>query len=216
MPALGSRESFSCPREMAIPLLNIRRIEVLWVLYRHAESRTRRLESCFRIYPDHGRFWLPRLRHHRACSAEPDHSIRRRQHGPRRLCNRLFRICLGCHAIYFFAAARRLVRPFRPASRHPLLLRPRRRLHFHGPRANAAMAVRRPAHFRNSLTLLRSHPDLGGFAVVMALFYVAQQSLLSVFVLYTEYRYAWSRDQVGLASVITFAASANVEAYFQA
>src|SRR5439155_11688430 len=39
-----------------------------------------------------------------------------------------------------------------------------------------------------SLTLLRSHPQLFGLASVMTLFYLAQQSLPAVFVLYTQDR----------------------------
>src|SRR5258708_21277028 len=50
-----------------------------------------------------------------------------------------------------------------------------------------------------SLTLLRSHPQLFGLATVMTLFYLAQQSLPAVFVLFTQYRYAWNGRDVGLA-----------------
>jgi len=53
-----------------------------------------------------------------------------------------------------------------------------------------------------SLTLLRSHPQLFGLATVMTLFYLAQQSLPSVFVLYTQYRYAWTERDVGLALAV--------------
>ena len=53
-----------------------------------------------------------------------------------------------------------------------------------------------------SLALLRSHPQLFGLATVMTLFYLAQQSLPSVFVLYTQYRYAWTERDVGLALAV--------------
>jgi DHA1 family tetracycline resistance protein-like MFS transporter len=53
-----------------------------------------------------------------------------------------------------------------------------------------------------SLTLLRSHPQLFGLASVMTLFYLAQQSLPAVFVLYTQYRYAWNGRDVGLALAV--------------
>jgi MFS transporter, DHA1 family, tetracycline resistance protein len=50
-----------------------------------------------------------------------------------------------------------------------------------------------------SLTLLRSHPELGGLAVVTALYYLAHQALPSIFVLYTDYRYGWSERTIGLS-----------------
>src|SRR5437588_4952669 len=53
-----------------------------------------------------------------------------------------------------------------------------------------------------SLALLRSHPQLFGLATVMTLFYLAQQSLPAVFVLYTQYRYAWTERDVGLALAV--------------
>ncbi len=48
-----------------------------------------------------------------------------------------------------------------------------------------------------SLTLLRSHPDLLGFAGINLLFQIAHCVLPSVFVLYTGYRYGWSSSTVG-------------------
>src|SRR5712692_669670 len=53
-----------------------------------------------------------------------------------------------------------------------------------------------------SLTLLRSHRQLFGLATVMTLFYLAQQSLPAVFVIYTQYRYAWTKGDVGLALAV--------------
>jgi DHA1 family tetracycline resistance protein-like MFS transporter len=61
-----------------------------------------------------------------------------------------------------------------------------------------------------SLTLLRSHPQLFGLATVMTLFYLAQQSLPAVFVLYTQYRYAWTERDVGLALAVVGVSSSIV------
>jgi MFS transporter, DHA1 family, tetracycline resistance protein len=47
-----------------------------------------------------------------------------------------------------------------------------------------------------SLTLLRSHPELAGLSIVVTLYYLAHQSLQNVWVLYTEYRYAWNQKDV--------------------
>jgi DHA1 family tetracycline resistance protein-like MFS transporter len=49
-----------------------------------------------------------------------------------------------------------------------------------------------------SLRLLRSHPELFGLASVTLLYYVAHEVLPSTFVLYTQYRYAWDTQTVGL------------------
>ncbi len=48
-----------------------------------------------------------------------------------------------------------------------------------------------------SLALLRSERHLRGFAVLHFLFQLAHQSLQSVFVLYTGYRYGWQSVEVG-------------------
>ena len=63
--------------------------------------------------------------------------------------------------------------------------------------------TRRPFSWRRanpvgSLTLLRSHHELFGLSAVYILFYLAHQSLPSVFVLYTGYRYHWGEETVGL------------------
>jgi DHA1 family tetracycline resistance protein-like MFS transporter len=50
-----------------------------------------------------------------------------------------------------------------------------------------------------SLTLLRSHPELGGLAIVTFLYYLAHQVLPSIFVLYADYRYGWSERTIGLS-----------------
>jgi MFS transporter, DHA1 family, tetracycline resistance protein len=53
-----------------------------------------------------------------------------------------------------------------------------------------------------SLTLLRSHVELAGLSVVTTLYYLAHNSLPSVWALYTEYRYDWSRRDVGLSLAV--------------
>lgn len=50
-----------------------------------------------------------------------------------------------------------------------------------------------------SFGLLRRHRELLGFAGVLLLGYLAQQSLMNVYVLYTDYRYHWSPRTVGLS-----------------
>src|ERR1700737_4261948 len=66
-------------------------------------------------------------------------------------------------------------------------------------RAKSAWHMANPL---GSLPLLRSHPQLFGLATVMTLFYLAQQSLPAAFVLYTQYRYAWTERDVGLALAV--------------
>jgi len=53
-----------------------------------------------------------------------------------------------------------------------------------------------------SLSLLRSHPELAGLSVVATLYYLAHASLPSMWALYTEYRYAWNRRDVGLSLAV--------------
>jgi len=48
-----------------------------------------------------------------------------------------------------------------------------------------------------ALTLLRSHPELAGLSVVVTLYYLAHNSLPSMWALYTEYRYSWTHSDVG-------------------
>ena len=63
-----------------------------------------------------------------------------------------------------------------------------------------------------SLKLLRSHPQLMGFASVHFLYNLAHQSLASVFVLYTGYRYGWTVTDVGWALTGVGVAFAIVQA----
>ncbi len=63
-------------------------------------------------------------------------------------------------------------------------------------RAKSAWHMANPL---GSLTLLRSNIELSWLAVVNTFNYLAHQSLPSVFVLYSEYRYGWTTRGVGLA-----------------
>ncbi|HUI74239.1 MAG TPA: TCR/Tet family MFS transporter [Candidatus Acidoferrum sp.] len=61
-----------------------------------------------------------------------------------------------------------------------------------------------------SLTLLRSHPELGGLAAVLTLYYLAHQALPSVFVLYADYRYGWTESTIGLSLAVVGVCTAIV------
>jgi MFS transporter, DHA1 family, tetracycline resistance protein len=61
-----------------------------------------------------------------------------------------------------------------------------------------------------SLRLLRSRAELSGLAMVITLYYLAHQSLVTVWALYTEYRYAWSRQDVGLSLAVVGVSAATV------
>ncbi|HEY2819959.1 MAG TPA: TCR/Tet family MFS transporter [Candidatus Acidoferrum sp.] len=50
-----------------------------------------------------------------------------------------------------------------------------------------------------ALKLLRSHPELAALSVAMFLYYNAHESLPSMFVLYTDYRYHWTPQLTGYA-----------------
>jgi len=63
-------------------------------------------------------------------------------------------------------------------------------------RAKSAWHMANPL---GSLNLLRSHPELGGLALVTTLYYLAHQVLPSIFVLYADYRYGWSERTIGLS-----------------
>lgn len=74
-------------------------------------------------------------------------------------------------------------------------------------RAKSAWHMANPL---GSLNLLRSHPELAGLSVVITLFYLAQQSLPSIWALYTEYRYVWNRRDVGLSLAVVGVCAALV------
>ncbi|MGB9443491.1 MAG: TCR/Tet family MFS transporter [Candidatus Acidiferrum sp.] len=74
-------------------------------------------------------------------------------------------------------------------------------------RAKSAWQMANPL---GSLTLLRSHPELAGLSIVVILFYLAHQSLQSVWVLYAEYRYAWNQRSIGLSLAVVGVCAAIV------
>jgi MFS transporter, DHA1 family, tetracycline resistance protein len=61
-----------------------------------------------------------------------------------------------------------------------------------------------------SLKLLRSHPELAALSVVVVLFYLAHQSLPSMWALYTEYRYGWNPRDIGLSLAVVGVCAAAV------
>jgi DHA1 family tetracycline resistance protein-like MFS transporter len=80
-----------------------------------------------------------------------------------------------------------------------------------------SLAVERRAksawHMANplgSLKLLSSHPELAGMAVVTTLYYLAHNSLPSMWALYTENRYRWSERDVGLSLAVVGISAAIV------
>ena len=70
----------------------------------------------------------------------------------------------------------------------PESLPPERRAPFSWRRANPIGA----------LVLLKSHHELLGLATVLVIYFLAHEVLPSVFVLYTDYRYDWGQQAVGL------------------
>src|SRR5713226_250234 len=61
-----------------------------------------------------------------------------------------------------------------------------------------------------ALALLRSHPELAGLSVVATLYYLAHNSLPTMWAFYTEYRYAWSRRDVGVSLAVVGVCAAVV------
>jgi len=76
-----------------------------------------------------------------------------------------------------------------------------------GRRSKSAWHMANPL---GSLALLRSHAELAGLSVVMTLYYLAHQSLPSMWALYTEYRYLWNRRDVGLSLALVGVCAAVV------
>src|SRR5437763_12283226 len=74
-------------------------------------------------------------------------------------------------------------------------------------RAKSAWHMANPL---GSLRLLSANRELGGLAVVTTLYYLAHNSLPSMWALYTEYRYAWSRRDVGLSLTLVGVCAALV------
>ena len=67
------------------------------------------------------------------------------------------------------------------------------------PKERRAKSAWHMANPLGSLKLFRSHPELAGLAVVVTLYYLAHQSLMSVWAIYVEYRYAWNNRDVGIS-----------------
>jgi DHA1 family tetracycline resistance protein-like MFS transporter len=67
------------------------------------------------------------------------------------------------------------------------------------PKERRAKSAWHMANPLGSLKLFLSHPELAGLAVVITLYYLAHQSLISIWAIYTEYRYAWNSRGVGLS-----------------
>jgi MFS transporter, DHA1 family, tetracycline resistance protein len=80
------------------------------------------------------------------------------------------------------------------------------------PRQRRAPFSLRKANPLGSLKLLRSHPELAGLATAMFIYYNAHESLPSMFVLYTTYRYHWSAQLTGWALALVGAGSTIVSA----
>ncbi|HEY6943853.1 MAG TPA: TCR/Tet family MFS transporter [Candidatus Acidoferrum sp.] len=70
------------------------------------------------------------------------------------------------------------------------------------PKEKRAKSAWHMANPLGSLKLLRSHPVLAGLAAVVTLYYLAHNSLPSMWALYTEERYGWSRGDVGLSLAV--------------
>lgn len=70
------------------------------------------------------------------------------------------------------------------------------------PKERRAKSAWHMANPLGSLKLLRSHSVLAGLATVVTLYYLAHTSLPSMWALYTEERYGWSRRDVGLSLAV--------------
>ena len=70
------------------------------------------------------------------------------------------------------------------------------------PKERRAATAWHMANPLGSLKLFRSHRELAGLSIVVALYYLAHQSLPSMWAIYTEYRYAWNRRDVGLSLAV--------------
>src|SRR5712692_668232 len=74
-------------------------------------------------------------------------------------------------------------------------------------RAKSAWHMANPL---GSLRLLSANRELAGLSVVTTLYYLAHNSLPSMWALYTEYRYAWDRRDVGLSLAVVGVCAAVV------
>jgi MFS transporter, DHA1 family, tetracycline resistance protein len=78
------------------------------------------------------------------------------------------------------------------------------------PKERRARSAWHMANPLGSLKLLRSHRELAGLSVVVTLYYLAHNSLPSMWALYTEYRYGWSHGDVGLSLAVVGVCAAIV------
>jgi DHA1 family tetracycline resistance protein-like MFS transporter len=78
------------------------------------------------------------------------------------------------------------------------------------PKERRAKSAWHMANPLGALSLLRSHRELAGLSVVVTLYYLAHNSLPSVWALYTEYRYTWSHGDVGLSLAVVGVCAAIV------
>jgi DHA1 family tetracycline resistance protein-like MFS transporter len=78
------------------------------------------------------------------------------------------------------------------------------------PKERRAKSAWHMANPLGSLKLLRSHRELAGLSVVVTLYYLAHNSLPSMWALYTEYRYGWSHADVGLSLALVGVCAAIV------
>jgi MFS transporter, DHA1 family, tetracycline resistance protein len=74
-------------------------------------------------------------------------------------------------------------------------------------RAKSAWHMANPL---GALKLLSSHAELAGLSVVTTLYYLAHNALPSMWALYTEYRYGWSRRDVGFSLAVVGVSAAIV------
>jgi len=78
------------------------------------------------------------------------------------------------------------------------------------PKERRAASAWHMANPLGSFTLLRSRRELSGLSIVVTLYYLAHQSLPTMWAIYTEYRYAWDRRDVGLSLAVVGASAAIV------
>jgi len=70
------------------------------------------------------------------------------------------------------------------------------------PRERRTKSAWHMANPLGSLSLLRSHAQLAGLSVVVTLYYLAHNSLPSMWALYTMKRYDWTKGDVGLSLAV--------------
>src|SRR5258708_3257215 len=78
------------------------------------------------------------------------------------------------------------------------------------PPERRSKSARHMANPMGALRLLSANVQLAGLAAVMTLYYLAHNSLPSMWALYTEYRYTWSRRDVGLSLAVVGVCAALV------